>query len=70
MIYCAFTLIDPLLIPHLKWSVGLCIWSGKSLAGAVVMCEFWRLVVALEIFVFPSGAQVVNKSIHQFIPRL
>jgi hypothetical protein len=27
----------------------------KGLAGAVVICEFWRLAIALYILVVPSG---------------
>jgi hypothetical protein len=28
--------------------------TGKSLAGAVVFCELWRLAVALSLLVVPN----------------
>jgi hypothetical protein len=28
--------------------------TSKDLAGYVVICELWRLVVALQLLVFPS----------------
>jgi hypothetical protein len=38
--------------------------AGKGLAGAVVICELWRLTVALYLFVDPS--RVYKLSINQF----
>jgi hypothetical protein len=35
--------------------------SGKRLAGAVVICTFWRLAVVLSLLVVPSCLYVFNK---------
>jgi hypothetical protein len=38
--------------------------AGKGLAGAVVMCELWRLAVAQQLFVVPN--RVYKWSINPF----
>jgi hypothetical protein len=43
--------------------------AGKGSAGAVVVCELWRLAIALYLLVVLSGVyKCVNKSNIQSIP--
>jgi hypothetical protein len=45
--------------------------AGEDLLFAVAICKLWRLAVALLINCSSeSCVQVVNKSVHQSIPRL
>jgi hypothetical protein len=46
--------ISPLLEASSREGLMKTLQAGKGLAGAVVICELWRFMVALQLLVVPS----------------